>query len=60
MGLFRALTVLLIGSVVLSAITTHKNKLQSVPIVGPYATDKLLKNKEMVVIGAIAFTQLIL
>mgnify|MGYP000097168998 FL=1 len=60
MGLFRALTVLLVGSVVLSLITTHKEKIKAVPIVGDYATEKLLRHKEMIIIGIIAFTQLIL
>jgi hypothetical protein len=60
MGLFSALTVLLVGSVVLSLITTHKNKLKEFPIIGDYATDKLLKNKEIIIIGMIALSQLIL
>ena len=39
MGLFRALTVLLVGSVVLSLITTHKEKIKAIPIIGDYATE---------------------
>jgi len=60
MGLFRALTVLLVGFFTLSLITTHKDKLKVIPFVGDYANNKFLQYKEMIIIIIIALSQLIL
>ena len=60
MGLFRGLTVFVVGIFVLSMITKYKKSLKKIPIVGPFITDAVLKHKEYVIILAIAFSQVLL
>ena len=60
MGLFKALTIMLIGFFVLSMLNSNIDTVEKIPIIGPFIKKHIAKYKTEIIISIIALVFLFL